>query len=59
MQSRLHNWFFGPDFNFGTDNVFVVKNSSESAPFPPTPGNFELLNGTDFLLLDGSNFLLL
>ncbi|HLX54008.1 MAG TPA: hypothetical protein VKR58_08700 [Aquella sp.] len=58
MQNRNHN-FFNPNYDFGTDNVFVELNEDQSTPFPPIAGNFVLLNGTDFLLLDGTNFLLL
>lgn len=59
MQSRNDSFTFDATFNFGTDNLFSVKNSENSNVFPPVAGNFELLNGTDFLLLDGTNFLLL
>ena len=58
MQSRNHSFTFDPSFNFATDSLFVVKSDGVSV-FPPVVGNFELLNGTPFLLLDGSNLLLL
>lgn len=59
MQSRNREYPFSPNFNLATDNLLVVRHFDEGAPFPPTPGNFELLDGTPFLLLDGTNFLLL
>jgi hypothetical protein len=57
MQS--HSFPFSPNFDFGTANLMVVQSPDQSSPFPPIAGNFELLNGTPFLLLDGTNFLLL
>lgn len=59
MQSRIHNYPFDVNFNFGVENLLVASSSPMGTPFPPVAGNFELLNGTDFLLLDGTNFLLL
>lgn len=59
MQSRIHNFAFDLNFNFGVDNLLVVLNPNEGTPFPPVTGNFLLLDGTDFLLLDGTNLLLL
>lgn len=59
MQSRPSAFIFDTTFNFGTDSLLVVKPESMGAPFPPTPGNFLLLDGTDFLLLDNTNLLLL
>lgn len=59
MRSGDRPFAFEPNFNFGTDNLMVAKNSEQSASFPPVSGDFDLLDGTDFLLLDGSKFLLL
>ena len=59
MQSHTHNFLFYPNFNFAVENVFIVQNSDFREAPPPPPGNFRLLDGTDFLLLDGTNFLLL
>lgn len=59
MHNRNHNFPFGMHFNFATDNLLVIQNSDQGLPFPPAPGNFELLDGTPFLLLDGTNLLLL
>lgn len=58
MQTRQNNFYFGGTFNFATDNLFIIKQEGLSL-FPPVEGNFELLNGTPFLLLDGTNLLLL
>lgn len=59
MQSRSHSFTFDPTFNFATDSVYVVRSETMGTPFPPSPGDFLLLDGTDFLLLDGTNLLLL
>jgi hypothetical protein len=65
MKHLPTNFPFGMNFDFGDKNVFqgfiFSNNNAENmvAPFPPTPGNFLLLDGTDFLLLDGTDFLLL
>lgn len=59
MPFPILNLFGESSFSIGEGSVFVNKNDNEGAPFPPTPGNFELLDGTPFLLLDGTNFLLL
>ncbi len=58
MQTRKNNFYFGGDFNFATDNLFIFKTEGISS-FPPVEGNFELLNNTPFLLLNGTNLLLL
>ena len=58
MQTRKNNFYFGGDFSFATDNLFIIKSEGLSS-FPPVEGNFELLDGTPFLLLDGTNLLLL
>lgn len=58
MQTRKNNFYFGGDFNFATDNLFIVKPEGLSS-FPPVVGDFLLLDGTSFLLLDGTNLLLL
>lgn len=58
MQTRKNNFYFGGDFNCSTDNLFITKTEGISS-FPPVEGNFELLDGTPFLLLDSTNFLLL
>lgn len=58
MQTRKSNFYFAGDFNFSADNLFIIKSEGISS-FPPVVGNFELLNGTPFLLLDGTNLLLL
>ena len=58
MNPRKNNFYFGIDFDFATDSIFTIKEGGVDT-FPPVEGNFELLNGTPFLLLDGSNFLLL
>jgi hypothetical protein len=58
MQARNHGFTFDPDANIATESVFNII-SEELVTFPPVAGNFELLNGTPFLLLNGSNFLLL
>jgi hypothetical protein len=59
MQSHTHNFAQGLDFNFGTNNLFVVQNETQGTPFPPAPGYFLLLNGTIFGLLNGQNLSLL
>ena len=59
MQSRIHNFSFATNYNFGVDNVFVLQSVEEGAPFPPAEGNFLLLQGSDFLLLNGGDLLLL
>jgi hypothetical protein len=48
----------GLNFNFGVESVFT-QSSKEVTSITPIAGNFELLDGTPFLLLDGSNFTLL
>lgn len=59
MQTRKNNFYFGGDFNFATDNLFILETQGISS-FPPAEGNFLLLDGTQFLLLDdGTNLLLL
>jgi pantothenate kinase len=60
MLSHGVDFTFSPNYDFGSsDDIFVPTFSKMSMPFPPAPGNFQLLDGTDFLLLDGTNFLLL
>ena len=59
MLSRTHSGMFSPNFDFGTENLLVAQYQDEGGPFPPTPGDFDLLEGTNFLLLDGTNLLLL
>lgn len=59
MPSPTHNFLFDVNFNFATESVFTVIDQDESAPFPPAPGYFLLLDGTNFLLLDGTNLDLL
>ena len=59
MQSRNPEFIFSSNFNFGTDSIFTIKNDEHGSPFPPSLGNFQLLDGTPFLLLDNTNFLLL
>lgn len=59
MQFPLSQFMFGLNFRFGTDSVFTQQDESQGGTFPPTPGNFLLLDGTPFLLLDGTDFLLL
>jgi len=59
MQSHLSSFTFSPNFNFGNQNLFIQQFDFGEGMFPPTPGDFRLLNGTDFLLLTGGNFLLL
>lgn len=46
-------------FDLGQGSLFVQMDETQGNPFPPAPGNFELLDGTFFLLLDGTNLLLL
>lgn len=58
MQSRHSTFTFDTMFNFATDSLLSVQSDNVSN-FPPVTGNFELLNGTPFLLLDGTNLLLL
>ena len=58
MQARNHGFTFDPAANIATESVFSIV-SDDISSFPPVAGNFELLNGTPFLLLDGSNLLLL
>lgn len=59
MQSHISSFMFSSNFNFGTHNLFIYQNPDEGSPFPPSAGNFRVLEGTDFLLLNGGNFLLL
>lgn len=59
MQSRVNDFLFSPNFNWGNDSLFNSQSSLYEKTFPPVAGNFELLNGTPFLLLNGTNFLLL
>lgn len=58
MQSRNHGFTFDPAANIATESVFCIVSDDQSS-FPPIAGNFELLNGTPFMLLDGTNLLLL
>lgn len=58
MQSRNHNFNFDPQANIAMDSVFTIT-SYDDNPVPPVEGNFELLNGTPFLLLNGTNWLLM
>ncbi len=58
MQCRNHQFTLDPSANIMTESVFAIV-SDDLSTFPPVAGNFELLNGTPFLLLNGSNFLLL
>lgn len=58
MQSRNDDFTFEPN-NVSTDSVFSIIFEESSAPSPPAPNNFLLLDGTDFLLLSGTNFALL
>ncbi len=52
-------FFFGLRFNFNTESPFVGAVNDDAAVFPPTIGNFLLLDGTSFLLLDGTHLKLL
>lgn len=57
MQSR--EFPFSPNFNFGVNELYSLKNSPYKEPVPPTENDFLLLDNTNFLLLDNTNFLLL
>ena len=59
MRSGDKGFFFDANFDFGSDNLLVAKNSDYVSTFPPVSGVFKLLDGTDFLKLDGTNFNLL
>jgi hypothetical protein len=59
MQNRSPAFFFYPNYNFGTDNLFVLQSSFGTGHFPPPVSNFLLLNGGPFGLLNGGNLLLL
>lgn len=60
MQSNgEYNFIFSPNFNFGVDSVFSIKNSEEGGPFPPVSGNMLLLDNTPMLELDNTPMLLL
>jgi hypothetical protein len=59
MRNNDSAFFFGPNYNLATDSVFSTKNRHQGAPFPPTSGDFDLLDGTNFKLLDSTDFLLL
>jgi hypothetical protein len=59
MPSPIHDFYFDVNFNFAMESVFTTIDEDEGAPFPPAPGYFLLLDGTNFLLLNGTNFDLL
>ncbi len=59
MRSNDKDFHFGVNFNVSTDSVFKQRNVEQGAPYPPVSGDFDLLDGTDFLLLDSSKFSLL
>ncbi len=48
----------GPNFNFANDSVFSI-NTYDTTQAPFIPENFELLNGSNFILLSGKTFKLL
>jgi hypothetical protein len=54
MQSHSTNFAFDPNWDFGTaPNIFIEINQDKGTPFPMPAGNFELFDGTFFLLLNG------
>lgn len=59
MPFPAHNFLFDVNFNIGNESVYVQLHQDEGTPFPPAPGYFLLLDGTNFLLLDGENLALL
>lgn len=59
MRTSDNDFPFGPNFNFGTDNLMNATNNEQGAPFPPVSGEFDMLLGPDIALLDGTSFLLL
>jgi len=59
MRTSDNDFPFGPNFNFGTDNLMNAQNSEQGAPFPVPSGTFWILDNTPFELLDSTDFLLL
>lgn len=59
MRTTDNDFAFSPNYNFGSDNLFNVKNNEQGGTFPPVSGNMDLLDNTSMLLLDGTNMLLL
>lgn len=59
MRTSDSDFPFGPNFNFGTENLMVAQNNEQGTPFPVPSGEFNELAGGDILLLDGGSFLLL
>ena len=59
MWSNNVDFPFNVNFNFAVDNTLVAPQSDPIPITPPGIGNFNLLDGTDMLLLDSGNLLLL
>lgn len=58
MQTRNTTFYFGLGFDFNKNNVFAQEYETLRA-VPPSPGEFLLLDNTNFKLLDGTDFALL
>lgn len=58
MRSSDNDFIFGPNFNFGTNNLLNANNNEQGSPFPPVSGSMLLLDNTHMLLLDGTDMLL-
>jgi hypothetical protein len=59
MRTSDNDFPFGPNFNFGTNNLLNATNNEEGTPFPVPSGAMLLLDNTHMLLLDGTDMLLL
>lgn len=57
MRSSDNDFPFGPNFNFGVDNLLVAKNNEQGAPFPPVSGIMDYEDNTHMLYEDGTPML--
>jgi len=51
MQSRIHNFAFDVNYNFGTDNVFITQYAFPGFVLPPS-GSFIITETGDFVITE-------
>lgn len=56
MQSRIHNFAFDANYNFGTENVFVQQYSFPGFVLPPS-GSFIITENDDFIITETGDML--
>lgn len=51
MQSRIHNFAFDANYNFGTDNVFLQQYAFPGLVIPPS-GSFIITEDNNFVITE-------